>query len=150
MLELVCVKWAWVTLKLFHTNVWCIERLLNVRWQQTYHVSFNCLRCSEYLHITKDNGFSLVSQKSPLARYICRLLTILVRLSKARFTARGSGCWRAFCIKSWTRPSFKDWEREDRWRQGWESMLTKRSETGIQILRYIEMTAVPPFGDPCT
>ena len=33
-------------------------RLLNTRWQQTYQVSFHCLRSSECAHINKNNGFT--------------------------------------------------------------------------------------------
>ena len=40
-------------------------RLSNPRWQQTYRVSFHCLRSSEHAHITENNGFYLVKLLPP-------------------------------------------------------------------------------------
>ena len=40
-------------------------RLWNARWQQTYQVNFHCLRSSEPVHITENNGFYLVSLLPP-------------------------------------------------------------------------------------
>ena len=45
-----------------HHSNW---RLLNARWQQTNQVNVHCLVSSEHAHITKNNGFYLVSLLPP-------------------------------------------------------------------------------------
>ena len=40
-------------------------KLWDARWQQTYQVNFHCLRSSEHVDNTENNGFYLVSLLPP-------------------------------------------------------------------------------------
>ena len=76
--------------------------LWNTRWQQTYQVNFHCSRSSEHVHITKNNGYYLVSLLPPsvpkVSHLVHRGLSGRYGAIFAEVQSWGNLCWAAQCI----------------------------------------------------